>query len=119
FGSCAGASPGRYRRINRERSARCPPAPGRANPGGENRRREDTKGRRQMNGLINPILVNTGRDAVFLLVWSCQATVLLALVWLLTKVRPAKTPTLRHRIWLLAITFVAVFPLLTTLIQRF
>jgi beta-lactamase regulating signal transducer with metallopeptidase domain len=72
-----------------------------------------------MNGLTNPILVTAGRDAVFLLVWSCQATVLLALVWLLMKVRPAKTPTLRHRIWLLAITAVAVLPLLTTLMQRF
>ena len=71
-----------------------------------------------MIGLTNLILITAGRDAVLLLVWSCQATVLLALVWLLMKVRPA-SPILRHRIWLLGLTAVAVLPLLATLTQRF
>ncbi len=71
-----------------------------------------------MIGLTNQILITAGRDAVLLLVWSCQATVLLALVWLLMKVRPA-SPILRHRIWLLGLTAVAVLPLLATLTQRF
>ena len=68
---------------------------------------------------MNPILVATAQVAVFLLVWSCQATVLLVLVWLFMKVRAAKTPALRHRIWLLGLTAVALLPLLTTLMQRF
>jgi len=67
----------------------------------------------------NQILITAGHGAVFLLIWSCQATVLLALVCLLMKVRPAKSPALRHRIWLLGITAVAVLPLLTTIVQRF
>jgi len=72
-----------------------------------------------MNGPTNPILVTAGLEALFLLVWSCQASVLLALVWLLMRVRPAKTPALRHRIWLLGIIAVAVLPLLTAIMQRF
>jgi beta-lactamase regulating signal transducer with metallopeptidase domain len=66
----------------------------------------------------SPVLAIADQLAVFLLLWSFQATVVLALVCLLIKIRSARTPALRHRLWLLGITTVAALPLLGTLVQR-
>src|SRR5215471_940487 len=70
-----------------------------------------------MNPLLNPFVVASAKAAAWMLVWSWQATVLLACVWAGLKIFRVKSPTLRHQVWLLALIAVAAMPALSGVVQ--
>src|SRR5262245_19240044 len=70
-----------------------------------------------MNGLTNPFVTASAKAAVWLLVWSWQAAVLLACVWAGLKIFRVKSPALRHQVWLFALIAVATMPILGGVIQ--
>ena len=64
-----------------------------------------------MNTLMDGLIGITAECAAWLFIWSWQALVLLACVWVGLTLARVKSPTLRHRIWLLGLVAVASFPL--------
>src|SRR5262245_51090311 len=70
-----------------------------------------------MNALLNPFVVASAKGAGWLLVWSWQAAVLLACVWVGLKVFRVKSPELRHQVWLFALIAVVMMPVLSGLVQ--
>src|SRR5215475_4111043 len=70
-----------------------------------------------MNALTNPFVMASAKGAVWLLVWSWQAAVLLACVWAGLKVFRVKSPALRHQVWLLALIAVSAMPALSGVVQ--
>lgn len=71
-----------------------------------------------MNALIHWFLTSTGKGAEWLFVWSWQASVLLVLVWLGLKLFRAKSPAIRHQVWLLALVVVVALPICAWLVER-
>jgi beta-lactamase regulating signal transducer with metallopeptidase domain len=71
-----------------------------------------------MNALTNPFVAASVKGAVWLLVWSWQAAVLLACVWAGLKIFRVKSPALRHQIWLFALIAVAAMPILGGVAQN-
>ena len=72
-----------------------------------------------MNAPTEWLITAAGQGAAGLLVWSWQATVLLLCVWAGLKIRRAKSPALRHQVWLFGLIAVAALPLCAKLAQRF
>src|SRR5262245_56286969 len=70
-----------------------------------------------MNALLNPFIVAAAKGAIWLLVWSWQAAVLVACVWAGLKIARVKSPTLRHQVWLLALIAIAAAPALSAVVQ--
>jgi beta-lactamase regulating signal transducer with metallopeptidase domain len=70
-----------------------------------------------MNAMTNPFVVASAKGAAWLLVWSWQAAVLLACVWVGLKICRVKSPALRHNVWLLALVAVAAMPALSGVAQ--
>jgi len=64
-----------------------------------------------MNASINWVTSLAELTASGLILWSFQALVLIALVRLLLSVWQAKSPALRHHIWVLALLAIALLPL--------
>ncbi len=71
-----------------------------------------------MNALSDWLIAIAGQGAAGLLVWSWQALALLTVVWLALKIWRAKSPALRHQIWLIALVTVALLPLLSAMVKR-
>src|SRR5262245_28946325 len=71
-----------------------------------------------MNALIYPFVMASAKGAAWLLVWSWQAAVLLACVWAGLKIFRAKSPALRHQVWLFALIAVAAMPILGGVVQN-
>src|SRR5262245_8491425 len=71
-----------------------------------------------MNSLMNPFLTASAKGAAWLLVWSWQAAVLLACVWLGLEVFRVKSPALRHQVWLFALIAVVAMPALSGVVQK-
>jgi len=71
-----------------------------------------------MNMLTNPFVVASAKGAAWLLVWSCQAAVLLACVWAGLRIFRVKSPALRHQVWLFALIAVAAMPILGGVVQN-
>src|SRR5262249_319277 len=71
------------------------------------------KRRKGMNALINPFVAASAKAAAWLLVWSWQAAVLLACVWVGLKICRVKSPALRHQVLLFALIAVATMPILS------
>jgi beta-lactamase regulating signal transducer with metallopeptidase domain len=59
------------------------------------------------------------RGATGLLIWSWQALVLVAFVWLGIKICRVKSPASRHQIWLFSLIAVALLPPATELTRRY
>jgi len=72
-----------------------------------------------MTALTHWLVAAAGRGAAGLLVWSWQALLLLACVWPVMKICRAKSPALRHEIWLLGLLAVATLPWWVVVAQRF
>src|SRR5262245_11822119 len=72
-----------------------------------------------MNSPTDWLITTAGQGAAGLLIWSWQAMVLLALVWLGLKILRPKAPALRHQVWLIGLIAVAALPLCAKLSQRF
>jgi beta-lactamase regulating signal transducer with metallopeptidase domain len=72
-----------------------------------------------MNAPTDWLITTASQGAAGLLVWSWQAMVLLACVWLGLKICRAKAPDLRHQVWLIGLVAVAALPLCAKLAQRF
>src|SRR5215813_9753787 len=70
-----------------------------------------------MNALTNPIVTASAKGATWLLVWSWQAAVLLACVWVGLKIFRVKSPALRHQVWLFALITVVAMPALSGIVQ--
>ncbi len=70
-----------------------------------------------MNALINPLVAASANGATWLLVWSWQAAVLLACVWVGLKIFRVKSPALRHQVWLFALIAVVAMPGLSGIVQ--
>ncbi|HEV8482041.1 MAG TPA: M56 family metallopeptidase [Blastocatellia bacterium] len=68
---------------------------------------------------INQIMSFSGDVMRSLLIWSGQAFLLLGLVWVVLKFDRSQSPAVRYRIWLIALTAVSAFPLLTALSHSF
>lgn len=71
-----------------------------------------------MNTLIYPFVAASAKGAAWLLVWSWQAAVLLACVWVGLKIFRVKSPALRHQVWLFALIAVAAMPILSSVVQN-
>src|SRR5262245_31914876 len=71
-----------------------------------------------MNALIYPFVMASAKGAAWLLVWSWQAAVLLACVWAGLKICRAKSPALRHQVWLLGLIAVVAMPILGGIVQN-
>jgi beta-lactamase regulating signal transducer with metallopeptidase domain len=71
-----------------------------------------------MNALINPFAAASAEGAAWLLVWSWQAAVLLACVWVGLKIFRVKSPALRHQVWLFALIAVVTMPVLSGVVQK-
>src|SRR5262245_23245092 len=76
------------------------------------------KRRKGMNALMNPFIAASAKGAAWLLVWSWQAAVLLACVWLGLKILRVKSPALRHQVWLFALIAVVAMPALSGVVQK-
>lgn len=64
-----------------------------------------------MSLLLDAMSALADQSANALLIWSWQALLLLACVWLGLKLFRVQTPALRHHIWLLALLAVVILPL--------
>src|SRR5215813_5532272 len=71
-----------------------------------------------MNALINPFVMASSKGAAWLLVWSWQAAVLLACVWVGLKFFRVKSPALRHQVWLFALIAVVAMPALSGVVPK-
>src|SRR5262247_1071949 len=71
-----------------------------------------------MNALTNPLVMASAKAAAWLLVWSWQAAVLLACVWLGLKIFRVKSPALRHQVWLFALIAVVAMPALSGVVLK-
>src|SRR5215813_5626812 len=71
-----------------------------------------------MNALTNPIVTASAKGAAWLLVWSWQAAVLLACVWVGLKIFRVKSPALRHQVWLFALIAVVAMPALSGVVKK-
>src|SRR5215471_9622318 len=71
-----------------------------------------------MNVLTTPFVTASAKGAIWLLVWSWQAAVLLACVWAGLKIFRVKSPALRHQLWLFALIAVAAMPALGAVVQK-
>src|SRR5262245_18612271 len=71
-----------------------------------------------MIALTNPFVTASAKGAAWLLVWSWQAAVLLACVWVGLKLLRVKSPALRHQVWLFALIAVVAMPILSGVVQK-
>jgi beta-lactamase regulating signal transducer with metallopeptidase domain len=71
-----------------------------------------------MNTLMNMLIAASSEGAAWLLVWSWQALLLLACVWLVLIVFRVKSPALRHQVWLFALIAVAAMPVLSGVVEK-
>src|SRR5215510_4269158 len=71
-----------------------------------------------MNTLTNPLAAASAKGAAWMLVWSWQAAVLLACVWVGLTIFRVKSPALRHQVWLFALIAVAAMPILSGVVQN-
>ncbi|MGH9803144.1 MAG: M56 family metallopeptidase, partial [Blastocatellia bacterium] len=70
-----------------------------------------------MNSWTNFVTVG-GKGFVWLLAWSWQSLLLLGGTWLGLKIWRAKSPALRHHLWLAALVAVTLLPMLSAAIER-
>jgi beta-lactamase regulating signal transducer with metallopeptidase domain len=70
-----------------------------------------------MNATLTPFVMASAKGAVWLLVWSWQAAVLLACVWAGLKIVRVKSPALRHQVWLFAVVAVVVMPAMGAVVE--
>jgi ketosteroid isomerase-like protein len=70
--------------------------------------------------MISPdwVMATAGKGGAWLLLWSWQSFALLLCVWLGVKIFPAKTPALRHQVWLCGLIVVASLPLWALIPQQ-
>jgi beta-lactamase regulating signal transducer with metallopeptidase domain/biopolymer transport protein ExbD len=71
-----------------------------------------------MTALVSPFVTFSAKGAAWLLVWSWQAAVLLACVWVGLKLLHVKSPALRHQVWLYALIAVVAMPILSVVVQN-
>src|SRR5215510_14799332 len=71
-----------------------------------------------MNSQMNMLVTASAKGAAWLLVWSWQAAVLLACVWVGLKIFRVKSPALRHQVWLFALIAVVAMPALSGVVPK-
>ncbi|MBP6823770.1 MAG: M56 family metallopeptidase, partial [Acidobacteria bacterium] len=70
-----------------------------------------------MNAWTNFVTAGS-KGFAWMLAWSWQTLLLLGAVWLGLKICRAKSPALRHHVWLAALVAVALLPLLAAVAER-
>lgn len=70
-----------------------------------------------MNAWTNFVTAGS-KGFAWLLAWSWQALLLLGAVWLGVKIWRAKSPALRHHVWLAALLVVALLPMLAAVVEK-
>ncbi len=71
-----------------------------------------------MNPIIESLVRFADQAALYLLVWSWQALVLLVCVWAGLKLFRVKTPSLRQQIWLIGMLAILTLPLWPSLLPK-
>jgi len=72
-----------------------------------------------MNVYTNSLLISSSKGTAWLLTWSLQALALLACVWLGLKLFRAKSPAIRHQVWLFGLIAISLLPFWALLVDQF